>query len=731
MTSFFSDFFKQFAHGFELPLQNLILVFSVILLIILLSPILLKKLNIPGIIGLIIAGVIIGPHGFNVIEKNSAIDLFSLIGLLYIMFIAGLELDMNEFMVNKNKSLVFGFFTFIIPLSVGFPVVHYFLGYDFDTSFLTASMFATHTLVAYPIVSKLGVSKNKAVPVAVGGTILTDTAVLIILAVIIGKAHGSLNAAFWIQLLVSLAIFSAIMFLVIPRIAAWFFRKLESEKHSHYIFVLSVVFFAAFLAEVAGVEPIIGAFVAGLALNKLIPHSSALMNRIEFMGNSLFIPFFLISVGMLVDVKVIFSGWNAWIVAGTLTAVAIVSKWLAAYVTQKTFKFNRPQRQLIFGLSSAHAAATLAIILVGYNVVLGTDANGNPIRLLDDNILNGTIILILITCIVASFATEKASKKLLQLAEEENGTIADSSWATAEQILIPIDNVGKIERILQFSNLIRNKKSENPISVLTVVSNNSDAESNIVRAKGRLEDIVKEACATETKVKVLTTIDHNVASGIARVSREIVADLIILGWPHQAGFFEKILGDRMDSIIDQTYKTTFICHFEKALTTTKRIVVVVPPYAELEKGFSMWVEKLVRLSQELSIPILAYCNVETEKSLHKHFQEKKYATQLQVKEFDDWEDILILSKDINKDDLFVLVSARKGAPSHMSIFDNLPSKMEKYMLNNNYMVIYSRHIDELTDEGYHDISSEPITKSIEVVQKIGKGISEIFKKDNQ
>ncbi|NUM41953.1 MAG: cation:proton antiporter, partial [Leptospiraceae bacterium] len=294
------NFFNHLVREFELPLTNPVLIFSLILLIILLSPIVLRKLNIPGIIGLIISGVVIGPHGLHILAKTSAITLFSTIGLLYIMFIAGLELDMNEFKANRNKSLGFGLFTFFFPLAIGFPVCHYLLGYDFNSSFLTASMFATHTLVAYPIVSKLGISKNQAVAVTVGGTILTDTAVLIILAVILGNSKGNLNQEFWIRLSVSLAIFSAIMFYIVPKIAKWFFQKLESEKHSHYIFVLSIVFFAAFLAEVAGVEPIIGAFVAGLALNKLIPNSSALMNRIEFIGNSLFIPFFLISVGMLV-----------------------------------------------------------------------------------------------------------------------------------------------------------------------------------------------------------------------------------------------------------------------------------------------------------------------------------------------------------------------------------------------------------------------------------------------
>lgn len=722
------DFFNEFAKGFQLPLQDNILMFSLVLFIILLSPILLKKLNIPGIIGLIIAGVAIGPHGFNVIEKNSAVDLFSTIGLLYIMFIAGLELDMNEFKTNKNKSFIFGFFTFIIPLSLGFPFVHYFLGYDFNTSFLTASMFATHTLVAYPIVSKLGVSKNQAVAVAVGGTILTDTAVLIILAVIIGNAQGSLNFHFWTKLLISLAIFSAIMFFIIPRIAKWFFKKLESEKHSHYIFVLAVVFFAAFLAHAAGVEPIIGAFVAGLALNKLIPHSSALMNRIEFMGNSLFIPFFLISVGMIVDVKVLLSGWNAWIIAGTLTVVAISGKWLAALITQLIFKYSRAQRQLIFGLSSAHAAATLAIILVGYNTIIGTSANGEPIRLLDGGILNGTIILILITCIVASFATEQASKKLLIEQEKDTADIPENSWANSEQILIPIDDVSKIERILNFSNLIRNKKSDNPISILTVVSNDSEAEANIVRSKAKLEDYVKDAAASETKTRILTTIDHNVASGIARISRETVADIIILGWPRQAGLLDKLTGEKMDSILNHTYKTTFICHLEKSFAVHKRIVMLIPPHAELEKGFPLWVEKVAKLSQELSVSIVAYCNECTSKALYKIVADHKLSTTIETKMFNDWEDVLIISRNIEKDDLFILVTARKGASSFMSSFESLPSKMEKYIPNNNFIVIYSRHIDELTDTGYNDISSEPITKTIEVAQKLGKEIGSIFKK---
>jgi len=713
------DFFQHLIHEFELPLKNPVLIFSLILFIILLSPIVLRKLNIPGIIGLIISGVIIGPHGLNILAKNSAVDLFSTIGLLYIMFIAGLELDLNEFKANRNKSLLFGLFTFAIPLAIGFPVCHYLLNYDFNASFLTASMFATHTLVAYPIVSKLGISKNQAVAITVGGTILTDTAVLIILAVIIGNSKGSLNQEFWIRLGVSLAIFSAIMFLVIPRIAKWFFRKLESEKHSHYIFVLSVVFFAAFLAEVAGVEAIIGAFVAGLALNKLIPHSSALMNRIEFIGNALFIPFFLISVGMLVDISVIMNGPTAIIIALTLSTVSIFSKWIAALFTQLVFKYSGAQRQLIFGLSGAHAAATLAVILVGYNN-----------NVLDKNILNGTIILILITCIVASFATEKAAKKIIVETQDDDTELLKANEVHSEHILLPVEKVENIEKILEFSIFIKDKKSANPLSVLTVVSNNDEAEINILKARNKLETFVLQASASETKVNIITTIDHNAASGIARISREIMADIIILGWPKQrVGFFDKLLGKKVDDILTSTEKTTFICHIQKQLILHKRIVIVAPPLAEHEKGFEHWVIKMSKLAQELSIPIQLFCNEPTEKAILKVVKELKLSATITTSIFNDWEDFLVLARNIKDDDLFVLISARRGAASYIPLLENLPTKIEKHFSTNSRLLIYpQQYTQDYTIERFDDITGEPLNKGIETIQKIGKGIGNIFKK---
>lgn len=715
------DFFEHFAESFQFPLENPVLIFSLMLFIILLSPIILRKFKIPGIIGLIISGIIIGPYGFGLLENDSSIKLFSTIGLLYIMFLAGLDLDMNRFRSTGFKSLLFGFFTFTIPLAIGYPVCRYLLHFDFNASLLTASMFATHTLVAYPIVSKFGISKNSAVAVAVGGTILTDTLVLIILAVVINSsANGNISNEFFIRLGISLAIFIAIMFFIIPRIAKWFFQKLESEKHSHYIFVLAVMFFAAFLAEIAGLEPIIGAFAAGLALNRLIPHSSSLMNRIEFIGNALFIPFFLISVGMLVDVRVLLNGYMSIVIALTLTAVAISGKWLAALFSQWSFRFNRYQRQLIFGLSSSHAAATLAIILAGYKA-----------GILNEDVLNGTIILILITCLVASFVTEKAAKAIV-ISDKNEEVKQEKQHSTVEHILLPISKFTNIQALLDFAILIKNNKEESPVSILTVVPNDNKAEINVVKAKNELSNYIIQASSAEVKVDVITTIDHNIAGGIARSSREIGANLIILGWSQKSiGVIDKLLETTMTRVIRNVEKNIFICQMWKPMVDTRHIFLMTPPFAELESGFEQWFLKIIKLAQELSVSIEHYGEETTFNEMQKLFKKHRLNHKIKFHLFKEWDDFLILSRNIENDDMIVLVSSRQGFLSYQHSFDQITDKMSKYFESNNKIVIYpeQKHIYE-TDV-YEDISSETITKSIQRIEKIGKGIGDIFKKTNK
>lgn len=730
MDYFFSHLFKSF----HLPLENPVLIFSILLLIILLSPILLRKLRIPAIIGLIISGVIIGPKGFGIfgeelMSSSGSIKLFSTIGLLYIMFMAGLELDMKEFKKYRNKSFTFGLFTFLIPILLGYPICLYALNLTPLASLLTASMFATHTLVAYPIISKLGINKIPPVAITVGGTILTDTAVLIILAVITSAAQGELSVDFWIRLLTSLAIFSAIMFLVIPRVARWFFSKLESEKTSHYIFVLAIVFFSAFLAEISGVEHIIGAFVAGLVLNKLIPHSSTLMNRIEFIGNSLFIPFFLISVGMIVDIRVLFHGYWALAVAGILTTFAIFSKWLAAWATQVVFKMTSSERQVIFGLSTAHAAATLAIIIVGYNTIIGTTPSGEEIRLLDETILNGTVILILFTCMVASFVSENAGKKIL-LERAENDKLSDPKLRT-QHLMVAINELKGNEHLLDLSILVTDKSVINPISVVSVFADDEEAEQNIYHARHQMVNMIKHYSAGGVSINTMATIDHNFSSGIARTSKELAADIVVLNDSDKMNILLRIVGDEREHLLDVCHKTVFFCKLDEHLIAKRRMVLIVPALAELENSFNSWMERILRLANELSIPVTVFAKDTTFEKIRLYAEFRKSSVEFEFYEINELEDIFLMNFRLEVSDLVVFVNARKGAISYTSSIDLFMPKLEKAYKDNDRIVIYPSQADkEHLFAAYEDMSAGAITKGVETIRTIGKEVGSIFKNKN-
>lgn len=669
-----NEFWQKLLHEFRTPFQDSVLVFSVILFIILLAPIILKRFRIPGIIGLILSGIVIGPKGLYIIERNSAVDLFSTIGLLYIMFIAGLELDLGEFKKYRHKSLGFGMLTFIIPILLGFPVCYYLLGYEFNTSLLTASMFATHTLIAYPIVSRLGIAKNEAVAVAVGGTILTDTAVLIILAVISGAGMVGGSNGLWTRLGISILVFLVIVVFIVPRVSAWFFKRLEDEKNSHFIFVLSVVFFCAFLADMSGLEPIIGAFAAGLALNHLIPHTSALMNRIEFVGNSLFIPFFLISVGMLIDVRVLTNGPQALIVAASLTVVALVGKWLAARGTALIFKYSPAQRRLIFGLSSAHAAATLAVILVGYNI-----------GIIDDNILNGTVVLILITCLIASFVTEEAGKQIvIQLDTEEETEARDNP----QRILVPISNPVTMERLIDFAITIKEPKNYFPIVGLTVVQDDDKAQSKLIQARKMLEKAITHAAAADQKIEITATIDQNVTSGIQRVSKETFITDLIMGWPAKTNFADIIFGKTFDSVVNLTTQHVFITRFALPLNVHKRLHILCPQFAEKEPGFHQWVVRILRVARQLSVRTIFYGTTDTYRDFQNYLDKKKINTEVEFKACYDLGDPFAIGKNFSPNDIIALICARKGSISYTPLLDILPKRMVKQFRDHSLIFVY-------------------------------------------
>lgn len=677
------QYIRPLLNAFQTPLQNQILVFAIMLLIVLLAPVLLRKFKIPSIIVLIISGIIIGPHGFDVIEKNPAIDLFSTIGLLYIMFIAGLDLDINEFRATKYRSGIFGVFTFIIPMGLGILVCHELLKFNYETSILTSCMFASHTLITYPIASKLGVTKNQAVAVTVGGTIITDSAVLILLAVIIGQHDGTLDFAFWMKMVVSLAIFTFIMFKVVPLLSKWFFRQLESEKHSHYIYVLSVLFFSGFLAQMCGFEPIIGAFIAGLVLNRLIPSSSALMNRIEFIGNSLFIPFFLISVGMLVDVSALFKGPEVLAVAVVLTTVALFGKWLATFLSQKLFGYSVLQRRLMFGLSSSRAAATLAVVLVGFRT-----------GIVDDVILNGAIILILLTCIIASFITQSAARQLVLQENNFGRKDAMSLSSKDERLMLPISPETQFERLLDFALLIKDKKSIAPISLVTVLPNNKNADAEIVVTRNKLEQYVMQGSASEARVDVDATLDFNVSGGIVRMAREKMADIIIMGWPRQMGILDMLIGENAGNVIINSDKTAFMCQMIKPLVIHKQIVMIAPRYFEKEPGFPIWFAKMSKLAQELSLPISLFCHPDSHRNIQRYIHKIHLNLSVLYREFTVWEDFVSLLNEIDIDDLLIVVSARKGSVSYVNSLEDIPVKLERYFKANNKVVIYPQQFEE-------------------------------------
>lgn len=720
------QFFHHLFDEFNLPLRNPVLVFSLLLFIILLSPILLRKLRIPAIIGLIISGVIIGPHGLGLIgmkamESEGSIKLFSTIGLLYIMFIAGLELDLNEFRKHLRKSLVFGALTFFIPITLGYPICRYVLGLDPTASMLTASMFATHTLVAYPIISKFGLSKNNAVALAVGGTILTDTAVLIILAVIASSARGGMSSGFLISLFTSLFIFSLIMFMVVPRIAKWFLSKLESESNAQYIFVLSVVFFAAFLAEVAGVEHIIGAFAAGLVLNKLIPHSSTLMNRIEFIGNTLFIPFFLIYVGMVVDYKVLFDGTWSLIIAGVLTSFAVFSKWLAAWVTQLIFRMSVAERQVIFGLSTAHAAATLAIIMVGYEN-----------EILSIQIVNGTIVLILITCMIASFVAENAGKRMLIEQVDKQGDEFSETKLRHQHLMLAVNQLKGNERLLDFSLMITNKKVINPISVVSVYPDDEVAERMIRGARRHLDEIVRHFSGADAKVNAMATIDHNLSSGIARVAKEMVADIVVLNDNRKIDLIRRIVGDDRDHLLDVCDRMIFFCNFDRSPLSYERIVIVAPPLAEVESSFVLWAERVLRLKSELDIPVRIYGTQSFSDRWTKIANHNRFDARHELIEMNDVEEFFILHDQRSENDLIVCCAARSGGVSYSQSMDLFISRFDRAFSENDSIIIYpSQKIIENLFTKYDDFDSNPISIGVEKIQRLGKEVMNVFRSEDE
>jgi Kef-type K+ transport system membrane component KefB len=668
------------------PIKDPVLIFSVVLFIILLSPIIFRRYKIPNLIVLIVAGVIFGPNGLNILLRDQSMILFGTVGLLYIMFIAGLEIDMNDFIRNKNRTIVHGFLTFIIPAVLSTWVGLTFLDLSWVSSLLFASVMSSHTLLAYPIISRLGIVNSRSVSTTVGGTIIADTTALLILAVIANYAHGKLDLSFAIRLIISLILFCVIIFWGYPKISRWFFRNFESEGVSQYIFVLALVFLAGFLSHLAGIEPIIGAFLAGLSLNRMIPHNSSLMNRIEFVGNAIFIPFFLISVGMLVNLSIVFKGTTALTIAGMMIIVATSGKWIAAWVTQKIFRFSKLERNIIFGLTNARAAAALASVIIGFNL-----------GLLSENILNGTIIMILITCLISTLVVEKAGREQAII---ENSSIPELH-DIAERILVPVSNPESIEKLIDFSILLKNPKSAEPIYPLVVVPDDHQTKENVLLSNKLLDKAGKHAAASDRAVLPVTRVDMNIASGIIRGIKDLLITQVIIGWNPRHTAQQWIFGSVLDNLLERTGKMILVTNLTGPLNSISRIVTVIPPNAEYESGFTHWMNTLQTLSRQTAAKIIFHANPSTLSHLKSALLESKTKIDADYAIFNDWDNFIRFSGELKPDDLLVMISARNGSVSYNSALDQIPRQLGKSFSDRSFVVIYPEQIGpEISDPAY-------------------------------
>ncbi len=662
----------------QLPITNPSWVFFLVLTIILFAPILLGRLRIPHIIGMILAGVVIGEHGFHILERDSSFELFGKVGLYYIMFLAGLEMDMEDFKKNRMKGLVFGMLTFLIPMGLGIWSSMEFLGYNTITAVLLASMYASHTLIAYPIVSRYGLSRLRSVSISIAGTAITVALALLVLAVIAGMYRGELNEAFWILLTVKVIVVCFLIIFFFPRIARWFFRKYD-DNIMQFTFVLAMMFLGGGMLEIAGLEGILGAFMVGLVFNRLIPHLSPLMNRLEFVGNALFIPYFLIGVGMIINVHALFAGGEAFRVAVVMTVVATLSKWLAAFATQKIFRMHRYERGMMFGLSNAQAAATLAAVLIGNKIEVSP---GVP--LLNDDVLNGTVVMILFTCIISSIVTENTARKMVVHEELSGG--GDKKQQEEENILIPVANPETIENLVGMALVMKDPKRKDGLTALSVMNDSNASEARLMQGKRALERTAMAGASADVTVKTLTRFDLNIASGIIHTLKEHNASEVVIGLHRKVTLVDSFFGVLTENLLKGMHKQVMIVKCLMPVNTLRRIVVAVPPKAEYEIGFFKWLERMCRMGSQLGCRVQFHAHPDTLKCIEGFINKKHKGVRGEYVKMDSWDDLLLLQ--VNFDHLLVIISARRGFISYDPAFERLPVEITKYFSNCSLTILY-------------------------------------------
>ncbi|MGN6510759.1 MAG: cation:proton antiporter domain-containing protein, partial [Chitinophaga sp.] len=621
------------------------------------------------------------PNGFNVLSRDSSVVVTGTTGLLYIMFLAGLEINMGDFKRNKWKSITFSIYTFAAPFALGFSGGYYLLGFSLFTSVLFASLFSSHTLIGYPLISKLGIARNRAVNITVGGTMITDVLSLMVLAVIVGMTQGEVDSTFWTKLSISMVLFGLTVLLVFPLIGRWFFKSVD-DKISQYIFVLVMIYLAALLAEIAGIEAIIGAFFAGLALNRLIPQASSLMNRIEFIGNAIFIPFFLISVGMLIDFSVFLKSWETLTVAGIMLVASIGGKYLAAVATRKTFRLSKDEGMLIFGMSSASAAATLASVMVGYNIIVSETAAGEPVRLLNEHVLNGSILLILISCTISSFTSMSSAQRIAE--EEKEDTIAGTRHET-ENILLAVNHEETVERMVNLGLLLKSKGENSKLFALNVI-NESQNESSKKNAEKTLNHAVHTAASADIPLQSLVRYDNDVVNGINSVVKEQNITDLIIGLEDEKGFSPSFIYNLYYGYLTNPRINVLVYHAAQPVSTVKRYVVFIPENAEKEAGFFHALLKIWNIGRNSGVRLTFHTTQKIIGILDRIIKKSSLEAEFKIARY--WQEIEEAASAFEEDEGLIVFMSKAGSASYFPQMKTVPEFLNRHLHGNNYLLIF-------------------------------------------
>ena len=661
------------------PVTDPMMKFFVVLAIILIAPIVMGKLRIPHIAGMVLAGMLVGPDGLNILAKDGSFDLFAHVGLIYLMFLAGLEMNMGNFRKNRVGTFTLGIMAFVIPMVMGIVVNTTVLRYGWLTSILLASMYASHTLIAYPIILRYGLSSQRGVTVAVGATAITDTLTLLVLAMVGGYFKGDITGEFWLMLFLKVAAVFFVIIYFFPRVTRYFFRHYE-DNVNQFIFVLALTFLGAIMMELIGMEGLLGAFLVGLVINRYVPNVSPLMNHLEFVGNALFIPYFLIGVGMLVNVDLLFGGAETLRVAAVMIVMALSSKWIASLVTQKLLGMRPLERNMIFGLSTAQAGATLAAVLVGHSIFL---PNGQ--RLLNDDVLNGTVILILVTCVFSSFCTESASKRM---ALEKKSAMPKEEVGDDEKIMISMKYPETAGLLMEVANLMRNRALNRGVVALNVVYDDEKRLYYQERGRQLLDHVTKEANAIGLMVQSQVRVATNITNGIKHAFKEFNASEIIMGMHMRKDTSKTFWGKFIQGIFWGLNRQVIIVESFRPLNTLRCIQVAVPSRAEFEPGFYRWLERLSRMAENLECRVRFHCRAETRALIQEYIRKRHPEVRAEYQPMAHWNELPLLAREVADDHMFVVITARKGTISYKSALERLPEELTQYYQGKNLMIIF-------------------------------------------